>query len=237
MARAIMDAEKRMPIKAFVFDCGGVLLRDGDLTPYEQWGQRLELGPDELAARLWQGDIWTQAECGQLSDNEFWREVGVALGLDEAETERLRDDLWSTWVVDERVLALIDRLRQRHPVWMLSNATDALEELLAKHYCVADRFARILTSARLGMAKPDLAIFEHLLDQLQLPPGEVVFVDDRAENITAAASMGIHVIWYIHAAELERQLRPYLSNGQGNTQGAVQSQADRADAEDDGAID
>ncbi len=227
-----------MPIKAFVFDCGGVLLRDGDLTPYEQWGQRLRLEPDELAARLWQGEIWAQAECGRLSDGEFWRQMGVALGLDEAEAERLRSDLWSTWVVDERVLALIDRLRERHPVWMLSNATDALEELLAEHYGVADRFARILNSARLGIAKPDPAIFEHLLDQLKLPPGEVVFVDDRAENVTAAASMGMHVIWYIHAAELERQLRPYLSNGQGDTQGAAnQSRADTAGSEDDGAID
>ena len=131
---------------------------------------------------------------------------------------------------------------------MLSNATDALEELLAERYSVADRFARILNSARLGMAKPDPAIFEHLLQQLALPPGEVVFVDDRAENVTAAASLGMHVIWYIHAAELERQLRPYLCNGQNEAQratrlsgtdaaGSERDEDDDGDAEDDDAID
>jgi putative hydrolase of the HAD superfamily len=223
-----------MPIKAFVFDCGGVLLCDGDLTPYTQWGQRLGLAPDELATHLWQSEIWAQAECGDLTDDQFWRQMGSALGLDEGQAERLRDDLWSTWVVDERVLALIDRLRERHPVWMLSNATDTLEDLLSEHYGVADRFARILTSARLGMAKPDPAIFEELLRQLELAPGEVVFIDDRAENITAAASMGMHVIWYIHAAELERQLRPYLGNGQPDVQGNEgPSQMDMADSEND----
>ncbi|MBC7236131.1 MAG: HAD family phosphatase [Chloroflexi bacterium] len=199
-----------MPIKVFVFDCGGVLLRDGDLTPYERWGERLGLRAEELADRLWRGDLWALAETGQLSDREFWLRAGQELGLDDAQTAALREELWNTWLVDERVLALIDRIRERYPVWMLSNATDALESLLKERFRVADRFERILTSARLGVAKPKVEVFQELLRQLALEPGEVVFVDDRAENVAAAASLGMHVIWFIHASELERQLRPYL---------------------------
>jgi len=200
-----------MTIRAFVFDCGGVLLRDGDLTPYSVWEQRLGMQPGELAACLWRGEIWSAAEVGQISDDEYWRRVGAHVGLTEAEqAEALRDELWQTWVVDEQVLALIDRLRERYRMAMLSNATDALDALLAERYGVADRFEVLGNSARLGVAKPDPAAYQAVLGRLGLKPEEVVFVDDRAENVSAAAALGMHVIWFVNARELERQLSMYL---------------------------
>jgi FMN phosphatase YigB (HAD superfamily) len=46
------------------------------------------------------------------------------------------------------------------------------------------------------------------LDVLQRDPEETVFIDDRAENVAAAVSLGIHGIQYqgsaALAAELER---------------------------------
>ena len=44
-----------------------------------------------------------------------------------------------------------------------------------------------------------------------LEAGETVFIDDRADNVAAAASLGMHVIWFVHPNELERQLSPYLA--------------------------
>lgn len=42
------------------------------------------------------------------------------------------------------------------------------------------------------MRKPDLCFFRHVLDEINLHPGQVVMVDDKAENICAARSVGIH---------------------------------------------
>ena len=64
-----------------------------------------------------------------------------------------------------------------------------------------------------GVAKPEPAIYQELLKRLRLGAAEVVFIDDRAENVAAAASLGMHVIWYLGAAELERQIEVYLSPG------------------------
>ncbi|MBN1400561.1 MAG: HAD family phosphatase [Anaerolineae bacterium] len=205
-----------MSIKTFVFDCGGVLLRGGDVSAYARWEERLGLEPGCLPTRLWEGEPWESAQMGRISDAAFWQRAGAKLGLDDPELiQTLRRDLWDTWVVDEQVLSMVEALRRRYQVAMLSNSTDALEEILAQRYRVADRFEVILNSARLGIAKPDPSIYTEMLRRLEREPGEVLFIDDRAENVTAAAALGIHVAWFVDAAELTRQLAPYLGRTPG----------------------
>lgn len=219
-----------MAIKAFVFDCGGVLLRNDDLSAYRAWEQRLGLEQGGLAERLWQGETWRLAELGKISEDEFWRRTSDLLGLDDnGARDALRQDLWESWALDTQVLDVIDTIRQRYPVAILSNATDALEGMLAERYQVADRFAAILNSARLGVAKPDEAIFQIMLKRLKAEPSEVVFIDDRAENVAAAAALGMHVVWFVHACELKRQLAVYLRNGHSPLKAATPVESTVAD--------
>lgn len=197
------------------------------MTPYQMWENRLGLETGQLARSLWESGTWSLAERGHITESEYWQRVGGELGVnDQEQVDLLRRELWSTWVVDDQVLSLIDRVRARYRVAMLSNATDALEDMLANRYRVADRFETIINSARLGMAKPEEAIYRETLRRLELEPGEVVFVDDRAENIAAAASMGIHVIWFVHGNELERQLAAYLNHGPHNGKGTHANDGD-----------
>jgi len=206
-----------MGIQVFVFDCGGVLLQDGDNSAYARWEKRVGLESGQLREVLWHSDIWRQAECGKITDDEFWSQIGSNLGLDDArEIRQLREDSWSAWTLDDRVVSLIMRLRVSYRVVLLSNATDALEEMLQHRYQVADHFECIFNSARLGVAKPEPAVYERMLEQLDVTPEKVLFIDDRAENISAATSLGLHVIWFLNSGELERQLQVYL-NGHDNT--------------------
>lgn len=200
-----------MPIKALVFDCGGVVLRDADSFHYDRWEARLNLQAGELRQRLWHGPYWAEAEIGRLTEEEFWQEAARDLGLDSGEARQMARDLWASWQVDPNVLALVDKARRRFQVAMLSNATDALEDALAHTYRIADRFDPIIVSARYGIAKPAPEIYHLLLEKLDAKPQEVVFIDDRAENIAAAAALGMHVIWFLNPSELERQLASYLS--------------------------
>jgi putative hydrolase of the HAD superfamily len=214
-----------MGIKAFVFDCGGVLLRNGDLSAYDTWEERLGLQKGALYQALWASETWTLAECGKLTDAQFWTQVAAQFGIqDPHQVATLREDLWQTWVLDEKVLALVERLRETYPVAVMSNATDALEELLGQRYHVADRFVAIVNSARVGVAKPEAGIYQELLRRLQMNAHEVVFVDDRVENITAAAALGMHVIWFVNADDLARKIELYAphngDNGKGSGIGA-----------------
>ena len=54
-----------------------------------------------------------------------------------------------------------------------------------------------MISGNVGFRKPDLKIFELLLEKIQSPPENCVFVDDNLNNINAASQLGIKTIRFI----------------------------------------
>lgn len=45
------------------------------------------------------------------------------------------------------------------------------------------------------MRKPDLCFFEHVIDKIGCHPNQAVMVDDQAENVCAARSLGVHGLY------------------------------------------
>ena len=83
-------------------------------------------------------------------------------------------------------LASIAYLEQRHTFW--------------------DVFDGIVISSRIKMVKPEIEIYEHLLNRYQLKPGDTVFIDDLQENLAAASSLGIQTIRFASSAKCRREL-------------------------------
>jgi putative hydrolase of the HAD superfamily len=66
----------------------------------------------------------------------------------------------------------------------------------------------VVLSDQVGTRKPEPAIFELMLDRLNVPAKEAVFVDDVAGNLPAAKDLGMQVVHHtmspVTLAELER---------------------------------
>lgn len=54
----------------------------------------------------------------------------------------------------------------------------------------------IFCSFDLGLLKPDVQIYQTVLESLGSEGREVIFVDDKPKNTAAAATLGIHAITY-----------------------------------------
>ncbi len=52
-------------------------------------------------------------------------------------------------------------------------------------------FDTVVISGEVGLRKPDPAIYRPAAERLGLPPDQVVFVDDLAPNVRAAAAVGM----------------------------------------------
>lgn len=63
-----------------------------------------------------------------------------------------------------------------------------------------------IVSGEVGIAKPDPAIFHHLLDTFSVRPQEAVFIDDTPANIAAAREIGINAIQFRGVEELTEDL-------------------------------
>lgn len=53
-------------------------------------------------------------------------------------------------------------------------------------------FGHVVVSGRIGMMKPDAAIFRHATDACDLVPERTLFVDDMQRNTDAASGLGFH---------------------------------------------
>lgn len=136
-----------------------------------------------------------------------WRDLMAAL-LDGAGVERnavpaLVDWLWheqpraNLWraPIDDMV-ALAGELRARGiHVAVLSNSEGRLAELLAE-IGIADRFAAIIDSGRVGIEKPDPRIFAHALEALGARGPGVHIGDSWSADIAGALGAGWRAIWY-----------------------------------------
>ena len=69
------------------------------------------------------------------------------------------------------------------------------------------RFDPVITSCSIGINKPDSGIYQHLLDKLSLPPQEVLFIDDREDNVKGAQALGISALVYNSFNSLMRQVK------------------------------
>jgi len=74
------------------------------------------------------------------------------------------------------------------PTEFLASYEDEIELFKAAHYACF--------SCRVGLIKPEPAIYHDVLKGLGVEPQEAVFFDDVAVNVEAACALGIHgFVW------------------------------------------
>src|SRR3546814_9780857 len=110
-----------------------------------------------------------------------------------------------TWRLDLDVLDLVAEVREQVPVALLSNASSALVADLELSG-ITDAFDAIVGSAEIGVAKPAPAAFRAAAAAIGLPTERCAFVDDNAENIEGAKSVGMPALQFTGVDELRRFL-------------------------------
>ncbi|MGC0342757.1 HAD family hydrolase [Streptomyces sp. SLBN-8D4] len=154
-------------------------------------------------------------DAGELSDLAYWAKVlGHHPGPRWLRTLRAADTtMWTR--TDPRVLDILHRARAAElPMVLLSNAPAHLSDALDATDWRRELMTDALYSARLGLCKPDPAVYEHALAATGIAdPGRVLFVDDREDNCRAAAELGLRTLHYTgQPADLEQQLLPAPAN-------------------------
>ncbi len=198
-------------MRAVVLDVGGVVASWVPGTNVDAaWETRLGLASGSIAERVWNLTSQTAAELGVISVEEFWREVAAALKLTDREAENFYEDCWSSTYQDDRVAAWVRSLRPRYRVASLSNSWSDGRQQCIKRLGLDQLVDLMVFSAEEGVAKPDLEIYRRTLKRLEVQPAEALFIDDRIENVEAAAALGLHVLHSTKPDHLVREARALL---------------------------
>ena len=178
-------------MKAVIFDYGSVLTRTLDPQPRAAWEEQLGLEPGKLQQIVHNDTSWIEVQCGRLSVEAYWLDVGQQLGLKPQETARMRSDFYRGDKRNDELVAYIDQVRAAGlQTAVLSNFSKELRDFLV-HYTLLDHFDQIAISAEIGVMKPSAKAYQAILAMLDLPAAACVFVDDQPGNIDVAEALGM----------------------------------------------
>ena len=143
---------------------------------------------------------WRRAyDLAELDVTGYWRQVGRSLGRSYGEakiSELVRLDRASWLRLQAGTVALIEDLAAGGlPLALLSNAPDQLAEAICA-LPIAAHFGQLIFSCQLKLAKPDPRCYSDALARLGTSPEEVIFIDDRGENVAAAAALGLRSVHF-----------------------------------------
>jgi len=201
-------------IKGVIFDFGRVISAQKPPSLFRSYEEDLGLAPGVLNRTMFGSPAWQEVLVGRRTAEDYWREIGPALGLHTPEEiEAFRRGYFADEAINDGVLDLIRRLHSRYRLAVLSNSPPGLAHWLAD-WGILDLFDVVFCSGDEGVVKPDPAAFERTLKRLGVAPEEAVFIDDSPGHVEAAQALGLHGIHFTTAEALARQLDDLLASHQ-----------------------
>lgn len=188
-------APLRIIDRVVVFDYGEVI----SLAPSAEAQAEIEAagGIDASNREAFWESYWRTREPldeGTVVQHDYWGRIADDIGVTWSLSQRQR--LWVAdirgWIsMDGGVVDVIDRLWQGGTrLAMLSNAGFEYGGLY-RFSPLGAKFERVFVSAEMDLIKPDPEIYRQAATELGITPDQMVFVDNREDNVQVAADLGV----------------------------------------------
>lgn len=201
-------------VRGILLDSGDTLVRPigGRWWPPLPLRRRLSdgtipgLGPDRLDQALQEARRYLEEHHHLATEDEereqfrtCYRILFEHLGLASPQDELV--DVLANATVEELEFEpypdtpiVLERLHQRAvPLGVISNAWPSLESKYER-LGLRKYFRAFVVSARVGCCKPDEAIYRQAIDEMGLPPEDLLFVDDVPEYVEKAIDLGMTAV-------------------------------------------
>ncbi len=181
---------KNTDIDVILFDLGGVLIELAGVEKMLEWSTGLG-STDELWRRWLQSDAVRAFETGRIGSDEFAVGVIEEFALPVAPAEFLTAFRGWPRALFPGAHALLAELAPHYRLASVSNTNTMHWARFTGEWALDQSFHHNFPSHRVGKLKPDAEYFEHVLDAVGAPAARVLFVDDNAINVDAAARVGL----------------------------------------------
>ena len=190
-----------------IFDLGGVLV---DWNPRFLYGKLFD--GDDAAMEHFLANVcttqWNERQDAGRSFAEATQELlphhADKIELIEAFCKRF--DEMVPGAIDGSVEVLAELKSHGVPLYAITNWSAETFPPLRKRFDFLSWFSGIVVSGNEGVMKPDPRIFRVLFERHALAPSSAVFIDDVADNATAAEALGVHGIHFRSPDQLRREL-------------------------------
>ncbi len=203
-------------IKAIIFDMGGVILRTDDYSAREATAKKLGLTEEAFEEAVFLSPSALAATIGKIDERQHWESVWQNLNVPAVLQPTYEEAFWAGDRLDENLVNFLREKKKSYLTALLSNAWSNARRSLTEKYPCMDAFDISIFSYKVGLAKPDPAIYRLILHRLGVKPTQAIFVDDNKDNILSAEALGIHAIQFKNTAQAQEQIDQVLKEHNGS---------------------
>jgi HAD superfamily hydrolase (TIGR01509 family) len=177
-----------------VFDLGKVLLDFDYGIAAEKIAAKGKWPRDEVHRFIAQSPLLFRYETGLMTQNEFYDEVCKSTGYC-GDLEEFAGHFSDIFSAIEPMVALQAELRKRGtPTYIFSNTNDLAVGHIRKNFPFFANFDGYVLSYEHGAMKPADQIYEVVEKMSGKRGSQILYLDDRPENVEAGARRGWQVI-------------------------------------------
>lgn len=196
---ALSTIEPMSLIRAALFDYGLVLSGPPDPAAWLRMQSLLKADDPAFHDAYWRHRY--TYDLGLLDGLRYWQTIGHDIHRDPSadDVAALIEADVELWTQPNQPMIDWAASLQREDILtgILSNMPDAMEVGIMARLPWMSSFPRRIFSHRLGIAKPDEQIYRYAMSALAVQPNEILFIDDRLENVAAARSVHMQAIQYV----------------------------------------
>ncbi len=202
----ILQGDNGEVIRSLLFDMGNVLIPFDIHRGYNALAAHSGLSQQEVATRIRDSGLYNLYESGQVETEEFLDRFSTLLGLKTSLSEFR--EIWNSIFLPETATseALIQELKQRYRLVLLSNTNELHYGWLRERYPILNHFDAFTLSYAEKAMKPDERIYAAAVANAQCRPEECFFTDDIERYVEAARDFGIDAETFTDEANLRRHL-------------------------------
>ena len=188
---------------AIIFDLGNVFVRVDPTHAIQALERSSDLKYNDIHSYFTSSKTMQLYEKGILTNQQFYRKVVTDLDI-SVSIDRFKE-LWQSVLFPVKpMIYFLSEVRYQYPCYLLSNTNDWHIEYCERKFLFLKWFKQLFYSYRLGLSKPDPAIYKKILRLSNLQADQTLFIDDNQDNIQTAMHLGMQTIHFTGHARFLR---------------------------------
>ena len=175
-------------IKVILFDLGGVLIELGESPVPSEW---LPENTMFTLSDWFSSETAVSFEKGSITAQIFAETFKKDLNINVSPEEIIEHFTYWPIGLFPGTQELLQSLNPDYKLAVLSNTNELHWPRIVDEFKIPKYFEHIFASHLLNKAKPELSIFQHVINVLKVEPGSILFLDDNPKNIEASKKLGM----------------------------------------------
>ena len=197
-------------IQFVYFDLGNILWKFDEDLACRNAADLLSVSVDQIRQAVYESGLQSRFEHGQVTSEGFTDQLGIPLG--SVPSQDVLDALSNMFTPIESMVSVIEAVRSTGTkIGILSNTCKAHWDWIARqqHPLMAGPFDAVVLSYEVNSMKPDDQIYRAAELAAGVPVDQILFLDDKPENVQAARSRGWRAEECLGGAEALTVLKKY----------------------------